>query len=82
MDSDSYLLEVCRYVDLNPVRADMVKHPQAYAWSSYRAHTGQAPHPHWLDSKPLYAQLAPKGYHAIAANKYAEFVAQGAGVNL
>ena len=82
VDTDSYLLEVCRYVDLNPVRAHMVKYPQAYAWSSYQAHTGQAPHPQWLDSKPLYAQLAPKKNHAIAANKYAEFVAQGAGVNL
>jgi putative transposase len=37
VDSDRYLLEVCRYVDLNPVRAQMVRRPDAYAWSSYRA---------------------------------------------
>lgn len=37
VDSDSYLLEVCRYVDLNPVRARMVERPDAYLWSSYRA---------------------------------------------
>ena len=82
VDADSYLLEVCRYVDLNPVRAHLVQHPHAYAWSGYRAHTGQAVRPPWLDSKPLYAQLAPKKSQATAARKYAEFVAQGAGVNL
>ena len=37
VDSDSYLLEVCRYVDLNPGRARMVERPDAYLWSSYRA---------------------------------------------
>ena len=39
VDSDSYLMEVCRYVDLNPVRAGMVRYPQDYPWSSYRALT-------------------------------------------
>ena len=82
VDADSCLLEVCGYVDLNPVRAHLVKHPHAYPWSSYRAHTGQVVRPPWLDSKPRYAQLAPKKSQATAASKYAEFVAQGAGVNL
>lgn len=50
--------------------------------AAYRAHTGQAVRPPWLDSKPLYAQLAPKKSQATAASKYAEFVAQGAGVPL
>lgn len=82
VDADRYLLEVCRYVDLNPVRAHLVKHPHAYAWSSYRSHTRHAVRPPWLESKPLYAKLAPKKSQATAAGKYAEFVAQGAGVNL
>lgn len=38
--------------------------------------------PPWLDSKPLYAQLAPKKSQTTAARKYAEFVARGAGINL
>ncbi|MEO8630313.1 MAG: transposase, partial [Betaproteobacteria bacterium] len=41
VDRDAYLLEVCRYVDLNPVRARLVRKPGAWAWSSYRAHVGQ-----------------------------------------
>ena len=34
---ESYLLACQRYIELNPVRADMVKHPADYPWSSYRA---------------------------------------------
>jgi putative transposase len=82
VDSDSYLLEVCRYVDLNPVRAQMVKRPDAYAWSSYRALAGMAPCAPWLDAQPLHAQLAPGKSAAKAAAQYAEFVAQGHGVAL
>lgn len=45
VDRDAYLLELCRYIVLNPVRAAMVKKPGSYAWSSYRATAG-------LDKKP------------------------------
>jgi len=34
---DNYLLHCQRYIELNPVRADMVDHPADYPWSSYRA---------------------------------------------
>jgi putative transposase len=36
IDSEQYLLTCMRYIELNPVRADMVKHPAEYPWSSYR----------------------------------------------
>jgi putative transposase len=35
--SDDHALAVCRYIDLNPVRAGMVPHPRDYRWSSYAA---------------------------------------------
>lgn len=35
VDKENYLLHCCRYIELNPVRAGMVTHPQAYRWSSY-----------------------------------------------
>ncbi|MCP5275112.1 MAG: transposase [Burkholderiales bacterium] len=35
LDSEHYLLSCSRYIELNPVRADMVKHPADYPWSSY-----------------------------------------------
>jgi putative transposase len=37
VEQASSLLELCRYVVLNPVRAGIVKHPGAYKWSSYQA---------------------------------------------
>lgn len=40
-DKESYLLELTRYIHLNPVRAKIVKQPEAYPWSSYRAYLGR-----------------------------------------
>jgi REP element-mobilizing transposase RayT len=57
VDRDAYFLEVCRYVDLNPVRAKMVKHPKDWPWSSYRAHAREVEAPDWLDSSTLHRQL-------------------------
>jgi len=37
IDSESHLLCCYRYVELNPVRAGMVRHPGEYPWSSHRA---------------------------------------------
>ncbi len=36
IDSDAYALLCYRYIELNPVRANMVQHPSEYPWSSYR----------------------------------------------
>jgi len=40
VQKDSHLLEACRYVVLNPVRAKKVYRPEAWVWSSYRATAG------------------------------------------
>lgn len=37
VDAENYLFECMRYIELNPVRAGMARHPREYAWSSYRA---------------------------------------------
>ena len=37
VQSEDYVLGCYRYIELNPVRADMVHHPRQYRWSSYRA---------------------------------------------
>jgi hypothetical protein len=82
VEEESYFLEVCRYVDLNPVRADMVKRPQDWAWSSYRAHSGRGETPAWLDSGALHRRLAPREPRRDGPLRYAEFVTQGRGVKL
>lgn len=40
-DKESYLLELTRYIHLNPVRAKIAKKPETYSWSSYRAYLGR-----------------------------------------
>ena len=72
VDKDSYLLELTRYVVLNPVRAGMVKDPQAYEWSSYRAMVGQAPVPAWLATDGLLAQFGKR--RSDARRRYGQFV--------
>ena len=48
VEQDSYLLELCRYVVLNPVRAGIVKHPGTYKWSSYKYTSGLVKAPPFL----------------------------------
>ena len=57
VDRESYLLEVCRYVDLNPVRAKLVTQAGDWPWSSHAAHTGRFAGPPWLDSLSLWGVL-------------------------
>jgi len=57
VDRDAYLLELSRYVVLNPVRAGMVDEPGQWPWSSYRAMIGTAPIPDWLSVDGLLRQF-------------------------
>ena len=41
VEKESHLLELARYIVLNPVRAKLVRHPRAWRWSSYRATAGE-----------------------------------------
>lgn len=87
VDREAYLLEVCRYVELNPVRAGMVAAPAEWPWSSYRAHTGQAPVAGWLGSEELWSYLLgvpadTDAQRAQAQQAYAQLVADGQGVAL
>jgi REP element-mobilizing transposase RayT len=75
VDRDPYLLELCRYVVLNPVRAGMVPEPGAWPWSSYRGTAGLAAGPAWLTTDWLLAQLAERRQDARA--RYRRFVAAG-----
>jgi REP element-mobilizing transposase RayT len=75
VDRDSYLLELCRYVVLNPVRAGMVKRAQGYRWSSYRATAGKTETPDYLTCDWLLSQFAQT--RTVACRKYREFVRAG-----
>ncbi|MDH5666988.1 MAG: transposase [Nitrospira sp.] len=75
VDRDSYLLELCRYVVLNPVRAKTTRNAATYAWSSYRATAGLVPTPPYLTIDWLLSQFGPQ--RAAAQRKYQAFVADG-----
>ena len=75
VERDSYLLELSRYVVLNPVRAAMVKHARQWKWSSYRAMVGDDARPPWLNTRWLLSQFGAQRARQIAG--YAEFVQQG-----
>ena len=49
VERDAYLLELARYVVLNPVRARMVRTADEWPWSSYRATSGLSSAPNWLN---------------------------------
>jgi putative transposase len=87
VDSDAYLLEVCRYVDLNPVRAGLVESPAQWAWSSYLAHTGARPSPPWLATEGLHGVLTGQVTESAtqrlsACRGYADWVDAGRSVQL
>ena len=75
VDKDSYLLELSRYIVLNPVRAKMVTSPHEWKWSSYLATILKESKPTWLYvDKILY--LFSEDVSA-AIQKYREFVTDG-----
>ena len=71
VDKDSYLLELSRYVHLNPVRAKLVEYPEVYGESSYRAYLGSRSD--GLVSRDLIWAMATPDRHA-APTAYRHFV--------
>ena len=75
VDQDAYLLELSRYIVLNPVKAGMVKSVEKWVWSSYRAMVGMTPSPEWLSSEFLLSQFSKQRKTAI--KRYRQFVSEG-----
>ena len=75
VQKDAYLLELSRYIVLNPVRARMVRAAKDWPWSSYRATSGVLASPDWLDTAWLLSSFAKTKKTAI--KRYRQFVAQG-----
>jgi hypothetical protein len=77
IQKDSHLLEVCRYVVLNPVRARMVERPEAWKWSSYLATAGRESPALCLTTDWILGQFSRK--RAKAEQEYRQFVEWGIG---
>lgn len=78
VDAESYLLELIRYIHLNPVRASLVQDPSAYRWSGHRAYLGLETAP-WLTTDFALSLFASDV--ATARERYHHFVLAGVGVH-
>lgn len=78
VQKEAYLLELTRYVVLNPVRAGMVELPEQWPWSSYQAMINAAPCPDWLERDWLLGQFSRQRQLAVTA--YQQFVFEGRGM--
>jgi putative transposase len=77
IQKESHLLEVCRYVVSNPVRAKVVKTPERWRWSSYRATAGiEEAHP-CLTTDWVLGQFGSR--RRTAEKRYRAFVLDGIG---
>jgi putative transposase len=75
VEKQNYLVELSRYIVLNPVYAKMVRVAKDWPWSSYRATTGQVSTPVWLTTEWMLASFGKRKSYAI--NRYKKFVSEG-----
>ncbi len=71
---DTYLLELVRYIHLNPVRVALVHNPDDYRWSSHRAYLGSLNQP--FVSKDLIFKMFSED-ESVAKKKYWQFIRDG-----
>jgi REP element-mobilizing transposase RayT len=75
VERDGYLLELARYVVLNPVRAGIVRDAGDWPWTSYQAIIGRVTPPAWLHTDWILGQFSTR--HDIAVARYIDFVRAG-----
>jgi hypothetical protein len=74
VDRDAYLLELVRYIHLNPVRAGLVDEPLDYRWTGHRAYLGKEQLP-WLCTNWVLSQFDDR--LGVARRRYRAFVRAG-----
>jgi len=72
VDKESYLLELSRYVRLNPWRLKRFQDPFAYRWSSLGAYVGRVTSPKWFTVMEVLSYFGSKG-----KSGYKEFISDG-----
>jgi REP-associated tyrosine transposase len=75
VEQETYLLELARYIVLNPVRAGRVTEAAAWPWSSYRGTVGLEARPPFLTTEGLLSRFGTD--RGAAAEGFARFVAEG-----
>ena len=80
VEKDAYLLELCRYVVLNPVRAGITRRAAEWSWSSYQATAGISQCADLLTIDWILAQFGTTRKQSMQA--YRRFVARGHGASI
>ena len=75
VQKENYLIELCRYVVLNPIRAKMVERAEEWKWSSYSATIGLRKVHEYLTVDWVLSQFGSK--KKTAQKRYKEFVTEG-----
>jgi putative transposase len=76
VQADGYLLALCRYVALNPVRAGLTRHAEEWPWSSYAATVGIRAAPPFLAVESLLRQFG-EGDQIVLQDRFADYVLAG-----
>ncbi|MFC1788257.1 transposase [Patescibacteria group bacterium] len=79
IEKDPYLLQVARYIVLNPVRAKITKDPSDYMWSSFRLTAGLQKSPKWLSTDWILGMFSDQKKES--QRKYQKFIYNGIGLN-
>lgn len=74
VDKDSYLLELIRYIHLNPVRAGLVQRPEDHVWSSHREYCLAKP-ASWVTTDWALSFFSDR--YEVAVRRYLAFVEEG-----
>jgi REP element-mobilizing transposase RayT len=75
VDRDAYLLQLSRYVHLNPVKAGIIDKPERYVWSSYPGFIGHGEKYEWVEYPWILGQFGPDEHKSM--QEYKRFVDAG-----
>lgn len=70
-DKDTYLLELVRYIHLNPIRAKVVRDPEKYPWTSHASYVGKMKN-NLIEEGFVLGQFGKK--KSLARRRYKRFV--------
>ena len=73
IQDDEHLLTVLRYIEANPLRAEMVQRVEEYSWSSFASH-GAGRHDPLLATVASYEALA--AYPAVRQRRWSAYIHQ------
>jgi REP element-mobilizing transposase RayT len=73
IEAENYILQLSRYIHLNPVSAYLCKYPENFIWSSYRAYILQAKKQEWLYCEEVLSRCSEN----LCIKAYSSFVKDG-----